>query len=70
MKRYSSSSFPSILRTHSSILEIFCSRHIKNTCVEPKQKYKYNLLTKILEIILTPGILGPPKIGGPRLKPF
>jgi len=38
-------------------------------CVEPKQKYKY-LLTKILEIFLTLKILWPPKIGGPRLKPF
>jgi len=28
------------------------------------------LLTKMLEIVLTPEILGPPKIGGPRFKPF
>jgi len=24
----------------------------------------------MLEIVLTPQILGPPEIGGPRLKPF
>jgi len=28
------------------------------------------LLAKLLEIVLTPKILGPPKIGGARLKPF
>jgi len=39
--RECSSSFRSILRTHSSI-EIFCLQHSKKTCVEPKQKYKYN----------------------------
>jgi len=31
-------------------------------CVEPNQK--------MLEIVLTPNVLGPPEIGGPRLKPF
>jgi len=39
-------------------------------CNEPKQSYKYILLTKMLEIVLTPQILGAPKIGDPRLKPF
>jgi len=24
----------------------------------------------MLEIVLTPNVLGPPEIGGPRLKPF
>jgi len=28
------------------------------------------LPAEMLEIVLTPQILGPPEIGGPRLKPF
>jgi len=27
------------------------------------------MLIEMLEIVLTPKILGPPKIGGPRLEP-
>ena len=40
-------------------------------CVELKQKYNTNImLTEMLEIVLTPKILGPLEIGGPRLKAF
>jgi len=35
-----------------------------------KTKLQIQLLTKMLEIVLIPEILGPPKIGGSRLKPF
>jgi len=28
------------------------------------------MLTELLEIVFTSKILGPPEIGGPRLKPF
>jgi len=31
---------------------------------------KIELLTEMLEIVLTPKLLGAPEIGGPRLKPF
>ena len=70
MKRYCSSSFPSILRTHSSILDIFCSRHSKNTCVEPKQKYKYNCLQKSWKLSLLPEYWGPAKSGALGLSLF
>jgi len=28
------------------------------------------MFTEMLEIVFTPKMLGPPEIGGPRLKPF
>jgi len=28
------------------------------------------MFTEMLEIVITPKILGPPEIGGPRIEPF
>ena len=70
MKSYCSSSFPSILRTHSSLLDIICSWHSKNTSVEPKQEYKYNCLQKSCKLSLLPEYSGPAKSGALGLSLF
>jgi len=49
--------FTSILRAHSST-EIFWKRHSKETCVELKQKYKFNYLQKYWKFSLLPKFRG------------
>jgi len=62
-------SFTSILRAHPSIEIYFVSGIVKKRALN-QNKNTNIMLTEMLEIDLTPKILGPPEIGSPRLKPF
>jgi len=58
------------LIAHPCSVEIFCYRHTKKTCVEPKQEYKYKCLQKCWKLSLLPKFWGTPKSGTLGLSLF
>jgi len=62
--RHSAQSFALILLQRSFVCGIVKKRALN------QNKNTNTMLTEMLEIVLTPKSLGPPKIGGPRFKPF